>query len=212
MARAVRGIASKAQVPTALAAQSVLAASTLAAQVHADIALPFGQTRPPSLYLLTVARSGDRKSTSDREALWAVNQREADLHADKRAAEQRWAASNAAWAADKRKIEADKNLDREARRLALEELGPEEPPPLQPMLVMPDPTLEGLVKAMPTAPASLGVFSAEGGQLIGGHAMSRDHKLSSAAGSRTYGTGFLSSASGHRTESCCCGVAAFPCI
>ena len=32
------------------------------------------------------------------------------------------------------------------------------------------------------APASLGLFSAEGGQFVGGHGMSADHRLKTAAG------------------------------
>ena len=37
-----------------------------AAQAHADVALPYGQPRPLSLFLLTIAGSGDRKTTADR--------------------------------------------------------------------------------------------------------------------------------------------------
>ena len=46
---------------------------------HADVLLPYGQTRPLSLYLVTVAASGDRKSTADNEALWPVRKREKAL-------------------------------------------------------------------------------------------------------------------------------------
>src|SRR5215211_588334 len=47
-------ISRKVQVPEAIAAQSVLAVAALASQAHADVMLPYGQTRPLSLFLVTV--------------------------------------------------------------------------------------------------------------------------------------------------------------
>ena len=49
LAAVTKAIASKIQVPLALAGQSVLAAASLAAQAIADVVLPYGQTRPLSL-------------------------------------------------------------------------------------------------------------------------------------------------------------------
>ena len=72
LAGAAETIAEKTQCAPALAAQSVLAVASLAAQRRADVQLPYGQTRPVSLYFVTVAASGDRKSTADNEALISV--------------------------------------------------------------------------------------------------------------------------------------------
>ena len=79
LARAAIAIASKIQVPEATAAQSVLATAALAAQAHVDVLMPFGQTRPTSLYCATVAGSSDRKTSADREALWPARHREKAL-------------------------------------------------------------------------------------------------------------------------------------
>src|ERR1700754_1301811 len=76
---AAEALSRKVQVPLALAAQSVLAAASLVVQGHADIELPFGQTRPLSLSMMTIAESGDRKSSSDKEALWPVRKYERAL-------------------------------------------------------------------------------------------------------------------------------------
>ena len=76
LSRATHAIASKVQVPEAIAAQSVLATAALAAQPHADVVLPFGQTRPLSLFLVTIAASGDRKSSADNEALRPIHMHE----------------------------------------------------------------------------------------------------------------------------------------
>jgi hypothetical protein len=79
LSRAAAAISRKVQVPEAIAGQSVLAAAGLAAQVHADVMLPYGQKRPLSLFLATVAASGDRKSTADNEALWPIRKYEQAL-------------------------------------------------------------------------------------------------------------------------------------
>jgi hypothetical protein len=182
LSRAAAAISRKVQVPEAIAAQSVLAAAALAAQAHADVMLPYGQTRPLSLFFVTVAASGDRKSTADNEALWPIRKREKKLKEKHERAYGEWKIAYAAWNAEKRKIEADKKLGLDQRQKALAEIGSEPEPPLYPFLTAPEPTIEGLVKAWISAPASLGVFSAEGGMFIGGHGMSQDNRLRSAAG------------------------------
>ena len=53
------------------------------------------------------------------------------------------------------------------------------------MLTCEEPTLEGLHKLYGFGWPSLGLFSAEGGQFIGGHGMSNDAKLRTAAGLST---------------------------
>jgi Protein of unknown function (DUF3987) len=60
-------------------------------------------------------------------------------------------------------------------------LGREPEQPLHPILTATEPTIEGLAKAWVNAPASLGLFSAEGGQFVGGHGMSPDHRLKTAS-------------------------------
>lgn len=181
LSRAVVAITSKVQVPSAIAAQSVLATASLAAQAHADVVMPYGQTRPLSLFFATVAGSGDRKSTADNEALWPVRKHERYLKEEHDRLYQDWVISSAAWGAEKRKIEGDRKLDFPTRKLALGALGPESPPPLFPLLTAPDPTVEGLAKAWVNALGSLGLFTAEGGQFVGGHGMSAENRLKSSA-------------------------------
>lgn len=181
LSRAAAAISRKVQVPEAIAAQSVLAAAALAAQAHADVVLPYGQTRPLSLFFVTVAASGDRKSTADNEALWPIRKREKTLKEEHEEAHREWSIAIAAYNAEKKKVESDRKMDFDARKAALTALGPEPEKPLHPFLTAPEPTIEGLVKAWTTAPAALGIFTAEGGQFIGGHGMSQDNRLKTAA-------------------------------
>lgn len=178
---AAAAIARKVQAPDAIAAQSVLAVAALAAQAHADVMLPYGQTRPLSLFFVTVAASGDRKTTTDNEALWPFRRREKALSEEYDRAHRDWSIAYAAWSAEKKKIEADRKLDLDRRRAALADLGPEPMRPLHPFLTAPEPTIEGLIKAWISAPAALGIFASEGGMFIGGHGMSQDNRLRTAA-------------------------------
>ena len=181
LSRAATAIASKAQVPIAMAAQSVLAVASLAASSHADVQLPFGQVRPLSLFFATVAASGDRKSTADNEALWPVAKREKALREVYADEFKDWHIAHAAWAGEKHKIEGDRRSDFDDRKARLSLLGSEPEKPLSPLLVCGDLTVEGLAKNWSNAHAALGVFTAEGGMFTAGHGMNDDNRLKTAA-------------------------------
>ncbi len=181
LAPAARAIAGKVQAPIEIAAQSVLAAASLAVQAIADVRMPFGQTRPLSLCFVTIASSGARKTTTDAEALWPIRKRETFLAEEYSRDIADHKHTLAAWEAEQKKIESDKKLDFESRKAKLRALGSAPRPPLHPYLTAPEPTIEGLLKNWPDMPPSLGLFSAEGGQFIGGHGMSQDHRLKTAA-------------------------------
>jgi hypothetical protein len=65
MAGAVHDVATRTKAPMALVASSVLSASALACQRDYAVRLPHGDIRPLSLYLLLIAKSGERKSAAD---------------------------------------------------------------------------------------------------------------------------------------------------
>lgn len=181
LSHAAKAIERKVQVPAAVAAQSVLAVAALAVQAHADVLLPYGQKRPLSLYFATVIGSGDRKSSADNEASWPISTREQMLREAYRDEMKEWRCASAAWAAEKKKIEGDRKLDYDARLDALARLGDEPAKPLAPFLTTGDLTLEGLTKNWTCAHPALGVFTAEGGTFTGGHGMSDDNRLRTAA-------------------------------
>ena len=158
-------------------------AALWAVQAHADVELPFGQRRPLSLYLVTVAGSGDRKSSCDREAMWPIRKREEELAGIHVLQLELYMAKVAAFT--KRRSAKSRPIGSslyESRIEAIMNLGPEPKPPLHPFLVAPDPTYEGLVKAWGTASPSLGIFSTDRRQFVGGHGMSQENRLRTAAG------------------------------
>jgi len=181
---AARAIHDRVQAPLAICGQSVLAAATLAVQGHADVVLPIGegQARPLSSYFFTVAATGERKSACDTEATWPIRKHEAALRATYDYDLPAYENDKLAW--DKAREAAVKRGkgDRAAIKDELEVLGPAPVLPLLPMLTCPEPTFEGLCKLYACGQPSLGIFAAEGGQFIGGHGMSDENKLKTAAG------------------------------
>ncbi|MBR1255181.1 DUF3987 domain-containing protein [Bradyrhizobium sp. AUGA SZCCT0240] len=175
------GIHEHVQSPLAMCGQAVLAAATLLVQGHADVELPTGQIKPVSNFFLTVAASGERKTATDQRALVPIRKHEEFLAEKYKTEFLAFRNDHAAWeAARKRAISSNKG-NRAAIREALNQLGPEPAAPPLPLLTCPDPTFEGLALAMQQGQPSMGVFSSEGGQFVGGHAMSEENKLASAA-------------------------------
>jgi hypothetical protein len=157
---AAKAIVEIVQVPAALAAQSVVAAAAMAAQPHANV-LRAGQPIPLSLFALTIAESGDRKSAADRLALRAHQERQQTLLETYRQALTVY----------------------RKRRVVAEQADQEEPqPPPLPFILAGDPTLEGLQKSFLLGQASQGLFSDEGGLFFGGHAGKPENLLKSASG------------------------------
>jgi hypothetical protein len=182
MAAAARAFHAKTQAPMDICANAVLAMGALAGQAHADVRLPTGETKPLSLFLITVARSGERKTSVDSLASVPVRQREADLRINNETAVVEHQNVHAAWDAERKKILNDKKFTRDERKQALDRLGPEPKPPLSPILVCHEPTFEGLTKLLINGQPSIGIFASEGGAFIGGHGFSDEAKMRTAAG------------------------------
>ena len=184
LAEAARAIAQQVQSAPCIAGQSVLAVAALAAQAIADVVLPIGgdgQARPLSLDLVTIAPSGDRKTSTDLEALRPVRLREAQLRDFYERAFESWRVTHTAWKAQLRNIERNTKLELDQRRDAIRDLGPEPVAPIKPILTIPDLTTQGLVRTWPVLPNSLGLFTSEGGQITAGYGFDPDHRLATAA-------------------------------
>ncbi len=180
---AARAIVDKVACPDAIAAQSVLAAASLAAQAHADVVHPAtGDKRPLSLFMMTIAASGERKSAADRFALEPVKLREAELHEQHGLDQRKHAdAYDAYQRAREHILRSCRDKPAEAKK-QLAALGAVPSPPLTPLLTAPDPTLEGLHRLMSGGEPSIGLFSDEGGTFIGGYGMSEESRLRTGAG------------------------------
>lgn len=181
LADVVDAIIDVTQAAPAICANSVLATASLAVQAQWDVTLPMGQRRPTSLFLLTIAASGERKTTADREAILGVRDREADLRLRYDAEIDRHRNAQDAYDAVRGDVLKTHKQDQASAVAALNNLGPAPRPPSKPFILVTEPTIEGLIRLLPESQPTLGLFSSEGGSFIGGHAMSDDAKLRSAA-------------------------------
>ncbi len=176
---AARRIHDVVQAPAAICGQSILAAASLAVQAHADVNLS-GSVEPLSLWHVTIAASGERKSAADRWALHAH-------YAHEKAQATQWQHVKASHdldltAYDAASRKAQKGKDRAAIREALEAIGQPPEAPLLPWLMLSEPTMEGLHKAFQFGQPSMGLFNDDAGDFLGGHAMNKDNRAKSAAG------------------------------
>ncbi len=179
---AAKGIHDRVQSPIAICAQSVLAAATLAVQGFADIELPGIRRKPTSGFFISVAATGERKTSTDGEALWPFEKREKALREQFNIDLPRFKNAMIAWEKARDHAVKEAKGDGVAIRAALEKLGPEPDAPLTPMLTCTEPTYEGLCKLLASGHPSLGIFSSEGGQFIGGHGMTDEAMLRTATG------------------------------
>ena len=178
LADAAMAVATLTQAPPAMAAQSVLAAATLAAQAHADVRLPFGAVRPLSGFFLTIAGSGERKTTCDGLALRGVYAVEEIWRGEYEAEMQDYRRDLAAF---KEATETAKKTNRKQGRTAIKEalaaVGEEPREPPRPVLLVNDLTPDGLALHLEKSRPWAGIFSAEGGGFMGGHAMNDDNRM-----------------------------------
>ncbi|WP_404713175.1 YfjI family protein [Sphingomonas sp. MMS24-J13] len=172
----------KTQAPAGIAANSVLAAAALAVQPYIDIQLPTGEVVPSSLFMITVAESGERKSSLDKLALRAVRQRESEMREDYALLHHRYSIDKAAYEGARKKATSGTNKSRQQIAEDLERCGAEPMAPMQPLIVSDEGTLQGLQKLYADASPSLGLFSDEGGQWLGGHSMSEENRGQTGAG------------------------------
>ena len=190
LAPAARAITEATQAPPAIAAQSVLAVASLVAQGFTDVVLPWkrnGKPAPISLFFLTIAESGERKSAVDNYAMQPIRMREKELRdryaeaiAEHRDALEVWTA----------KRNAAKGLgakgDFAAMETQLASLRDSEPvQPLLPSLVVTQTTMEALHKDAISGQPSRGLFTDEGANFVGGHSMTHE-KLTGTVGALNY--------------------------
>ena len=178
------------QAPYAMCANSVMAAACLAIQGHAEIELPIaGKPKPLSCFFLTIGLSGERKSAADSLASASIEEKERALKEEHESLLPSWRNRKDIWEDSRRKILMDKKRSYNDKRIDMDALGPEPKEPLKPLLTFPEPTYQGLHKYLERGQPSVGVFSAEGGQFIGGHAMREENKMETAAGFNAFWDG-----------------------
>lgn len=170
----------KAPAPVIAAALSAL---SMAIQAHADVERAMKLSGPCSLFLLTFAESGERKSTCDGFFTRAIRDYEADQAEDAKPALIRHEAEMTAWEAKHTGVKdsirqamkaGGATADKEAELLRLQEEKPR--PPRVPKIIYGDATPEALKYSLAKQWPSGAVVSSEAGVVFGSQANASHRK------------------------------------
>jgi len=176
------------QAPVSLVASSALAGLSLAAQAHANVSRAETLSGPVSLFLLTIADSGERKTTCDSYFTKAIREYQDAKAEEMQPVIKEHNAARGAWEARvtgvKEKIKSLAKDDKptyekqeELRVLQLEEPAA----PKVPRLIYGDVTPEALGYGLATKWPTGAVISSEAGTVLGSHGMSSDSVMRNLA-------------------------------
>jgi len=181
LAKAVRALQAATQTPIEMAANSILGTISFAAQAHGNIQLPIaGDPAPVSLFLLTIARSGERKTTNDKIALKGVSVYQGELRETYRDEYAKYKNKIEIWESARKKIIANKTLSPMAKERQIDALGPEPELPMSPVMIFSDPTVQAIGRQLCEHRPSLGLFSSEGAVVLNGYSFGKEQKANAA--------------------------------
>lgn len=166
------------QVPYSMVASSVLGTMSVAIQKYANVKRPNGLISPISIFTLTIAESGDRKSTVDKLLTKPVNEFE-EIQREKYKSElESYNAKLAIWEQKHKHLISEikksikKNTPTESLEDSLNKHFATKPliPEIKRTLIK-DVTPEAMIQSMNADGASLGLFSDEAIDVLAGRAM-----------------------------------------
>jgi len=169
------------QSPVAMIASSALAAVSLTCQAHVDVKRAEKLESPSGLFFLTIADSGERKTTGDNFFTKPFRDYEQEQREKNEPEIKKYEADLESWEAKRRGLndairqktknnEQTEDLEAELRRLFDDK--PE--PPEIPRLLYNDVTPEQLAYSLAKQWPSGGIVSSEAGSVFGAHGMGKD--------------------------------------
>lgn len=167
------------QAPDGTCGQSILAVMSLACQGFIDVEVD-GRVYPTSLFFITISESGERKSGADRVALKSIYEWQKMLVQQHKKEQVDFKNKHDLW--KKKREAALKEATESSKKTCVLTIEDEPKSPCEGLMICDEPTLEGLEQLLGKGQPSGGIFSDEGGRLIGGHAMNADNALKTACG------------------------------
>ncbi|MGC6498959.1 MAG: YfjI family protein [Henriciella sp.] len=172
---AVEYIQMRTSAPIEIAAQSVLSVTSSVTQGFANVDKGLlGGVSPLSLFMITIAESGERKSACDSLARKPLDEFERQYHQIFQDAHRRWKVRHADWEQRFEQYENRLNANRDDNEEDEQEAPVEPLPPMSPQRYSTEPTIEGLIQMLRHSHPAQAILSDEGGQLLGGFSMSAD--------------------------------------
>lgn len=178
---AVTEFAQHVKAPLPLVASSALATVSLVVQAHIDARRDETLENPVSLYMLTIADSGERKSTCDKHFMRVITEYDREQVELCKPQVEAYRADLEAWEAERSGIKAriqkasNEGKDTSKYKNDLRMLERDKPqPPKVPHLVYSDTTPEALARDLATRWPVGGIMSSEAGLVLGAHAMNSE--------------------------------------
>lgn len=181
---AVDEVAGFVQAPYPMVASSALATLSLACQAHIDVKRTEKLEGPVSLFLLTIADSGERKSTCDGFFTKPIREYQEEQAEAMKPLIGDYQSALAAWEAERDGIlaairnKSSKSQPTDALRTELTELQRYKPEaPRVPRMLLGDATPEALSWSLAKQWPSAGILSSEAGVILGSHGMGKDSAM-----------------------------------
>lgn len=178
---AVEEVQNFVKAPVPLVASAALAAMSVVCQAHIDVERTTKLQGPTSLFLLTIADSGERKTTCDGFFTSALRDYEKEQAEIAKPLLSQYQSDMTKWEAKKAGLKeaikqgAKTGKPNTEREKELEELDLSKPePPRVPRLIRGDDTPENLAWALAKEWPSAGTISSEAGLVLGSHGMGKD--------------------------------------
>jgi putative DNA primase/helicase len=179
MRGAVEEVAAFTKAPLPLVASSALTVLSIAGQSYIDVARADKLTGPSGLFLLTIADSGERKTTVDGFFSTAIHKYDDEQAQLAEPEQQRYKAAIGAWEAERSGIQSAiqqgakvGNPPLEPLRQKLTQLEESQPQaPRVPKLLRGDDTPESLAWTLSHSWPAAGVLTSEAGAVLGSHSM-----------------------------------------
>ena len=176
--QAIWAVESQVQSPIPLITASALSTLSMASQGLIDVAMPTGQVAPVSLFFLTSAESGERKTATDRILTAPVSALQSEWAIETQAARVNLATRLQLWEIERGVIEGKlrralkKNQPCEDLKSQFAAHQNAKPEPRQvPHLIYADTTVEAMLANMHSTWPHAALVSDEGGSILGGHAL-----------------------------------------
>ncbi len=188
MRSAVEEVLGSTKAPIPLAASSALCAMSLAIQPHNDVKRAEGLEGPSAVFLMTIAESGERKSTCDNKFMAGIHRYEATQSEEAKPLMKEYWATLKAWEAVAGGIsegirsaaKSGKDTQDLAAKLVDHEHAKPEPPRV-PRLIYGDASTEKLTRNLAKEWPSAGIVSSEGGGVFGAYGLSQDSVMRTLA-------------------------------
>lgn len=187
---AVKDIATITKAPIAMCGVGVLSALSLAGQGLVDVKRGRHLTGPTSLFLLSIAESGERKTTVDTLAFAAIRKHQRELEEALEPELKRFKSDYEAWEAVRNGLRAGiaskarsgklDGIDELREQLTNNEEKKPVPPPM-PLLMSSSSTPEGLLRDLAKRWPSSSTISSEAGVVFGSHSMGADSVMRNLA-------------------------------